>query len=116
MRQALPPSVLPGPLPPPPPPDAHTPLCILYLVCLGSQQYPVRVAQCAAARDEVKKSHPEVELLRDATPEQVDEVPCALCWAMFGDAVLCFWLCKLKPLLIKRVKCRALSVGGHGWH
>ncbi|CAM9994312.1 unnamed protein product, partial [Laminaria digitata] len=41
---------------------------------LAGSQYPVRVAQCVAARDEVKKNHSQVELLRDATPEQVEEI------------------------------------------
>lgn len=34
-------------------------------------QYPVRVAQCEAATNEIKKRHPEVDLLRDVFPEQV---------------------------------------------
>ncbi|CAM9278091.1 unnamed protein product [Scytosiphon promiscuus] len=38
---------------------------------LAGSQYPVRVAQCQAARDELQKSHPDVQLLRDATLEQV---------------------------------------------
>ncbi|CAM9244473.1 unnamed protein product [Hapterophycus canaliculatus] len=38
---------------------------------LAGSQYPVRVAQCQTARDELQKSHPDVQLLRDATLEQV---------------------------------------------
>lgn len=34
-------------------------------------QYPVRVAQCEAARDEVQKRHPDVQVLRDASEQQV---------------------------------------------
>ena len=34
-------------------------------------QYPVRVSQCDKARDKVKKRHPDVDSLRDASPEQV---------------------------------------------
>eukprot|EP00904_Undaria_pinnatifida_P000059 jgi/Undpi1/10053/HiC_scaffold_28.g12507.m1 len=50
---------------------------------LAGSQYPVRVAQCVAARDEVQKSHPQVELLRDATPEQVEEIKGAVEEAVF---------------------------------
>lgn len=34
-------------------------------------QYPVRVAQCEEAKNEIKKRHPEVDLLRDVSLEQV---------------------------------------------
>ncbi|CAN0061539.1 unnamed protein product [Ectocarpus fasciculatus] len=50
---------------------------------LAGSQYPIRVAQCEAARDELQKSHPDVQLLRDATPEQVD----AMAEAGVEDAV-----------------------------
>eukprot|EP00752_Nemacystus_decipiens_P018584 g16662.t1 len=41
---------------------------------LAGSQYPVRVEQCRTARDELQKRYPAVELLRDATPEQVEEM------------------------------------------
>ncbi|CAN0422314.1 unnamed protein product [Ascophyllum nodosum] len=41
---------------------------------LAGSQYSVRVSQCDKARDEVKKRHPDVDSLRDASPEQVEEI------------------------------------------
>ncbi|CAN0225323.1 unnamed protein product [Ectocarpus sp. 6 AP-2014] len=53
---------------------------------LAGSQYPIRVAQCQAARDELQKSHPDVQLLRDATPEQVDAMEAGVEDAVFRRA------------------------------
>ncbi|CAB1111615.1 unnamed protein product [Ectocarpus sp. CCAP 1310/34] len=53
---------------------------------LAGSQYPIRVAQCQAARDELQKSHPDVQLLRDATPEQVDAIEAGVEDAVFRRA------------------------------
>ncbi|CAM9311339.1 unnamed protein product [Ectocarpus sp. 12 AP-2014] len=53
---------------------------------LAGSQYPIRVAQCQAARDELQKSHPNVQLLRDATPEQVDAMEAGVEDAVFRRA------------------------------
>ncbi|CAM9121043.1 unnamed protein product [Ectocarpus sp. 4 AP-2014] len=53
---------------------------------LAGSQYPIRVAQCQAARDELQKSHPDVQLLRDATTEQVDAMEAGVEEAVFRRA------------------------------
>ncbi|CAM9510652.1 unnamed protein product, partial [Ectocarpus sp. 12 AP-2014] len=63
---------------------------------LAGSQYPIRVAQCEAARDELQKSHPDVQLLRDATPEQV------LC----GDRIFALLSAAARMLLSQRDKSR----------
>ncbi|CAM9259891.1 unnamed protein product [Choristocarpus tenellus] len=41
---------------------------------LAGSQYPVRVSQCEAALEALKKRYPEMNLLRDASPAQVEEI------------------------------------------